>query len=132
MADKTKAEPGAGDITITLAGKEHTMQPTLQACMALSKFSGGLAMAARKCMALDFETICEIISIGTGYTSLENRKLIQEAVFETGMIFVAADCGLFIRAVQNGGRIPSDDEDEGGEGNEPDAPLSAQSSSTPG
>lgn len=132
MADenqKHQPEPGAGDVTIMLEGKEHTMSPSLGACMAISKFAGGTQNAIRRCLACDFEAICEIISIGTGYTSLNERKLIQEAVFKQGLISVAAECVLFIRAINNGGKLPNDDEDEGGEG-DPDAPLSLSESST--
>lgn len=117
-------EPGAGDITILLDGKEQVLRPTLHACMEISKFAGGAQNAIRRCLAMEFEIICEIIAIGTGFTSMKERRLIEEAVYQTGTIGLAAECILFIRTINNGGRIPVDDDgDEGGAG-DPDAPLS--------
>lgn len=122
-------KPGAGTVPIMLDGKEHQLVPTLEACMAISKFAGGTMKAIERCYACDFEAICEIIALGTGYISGPQRKQIKEAVFKAGILSVAADCVLFIRSVNNGGKVPNDDEGEGGEG-EPDAPLSQSQSST--
>lgn len=124
----TNAEPGAGDVVITLAGKEHTMVPSLQACMAISKIAGGAQNVISQCMALNFDTICEIVVIGTGYTSLKERRMVQEAIYETGTIAILAECVQFVRIVNNGGRSPEDDDGEGG-GDETDAPLSPTESS---
>ncbi len=121
------AAPGAGDVTITLDGKEFTMTPSMEACLAISQMGGGGGAAAviRRCHGLDFETLCDVIALGTGYISGPQRKLIKEAVYKTGTIPVAADCILFVRTVNNGGQIPNDD-DEGGEGDQQD-PLANES-----
>jgi hypothetical protein len=129
VAKETKPiEPGAGNVPIMLGGKEHVMVPTLEACMALSKWAGGAGPLIRRLIGQDFDAICEVISIGCGFTSMTERKLIAEAVYQTGTIGVAADCILFVRVVNNGGRIP-DDDNEGGEG-DPDVPLSQPELST--
>lgn len=126
--EKGKPEPGAGDVIITLAGKEHTMRPTLEACMAISKLAGGAQNVLKRCFDQDFDMLVDVISIGTGYTSLKERQLIQQAVYETGTIRIAGDCMLFVRIVNNGGRLPDDGDDEGG-GHDTDAPLSPSESS---
>lgn len=133
MADREqpRPEPGAGDVPVMLDGKEHVMKPSVEACMALSKYAGGAGPLIHRLMNQDFEAVCEVVSIGCGYISGHERKLIQEAVYQTGTIAVAADCIMFVRAVNNGGRIPTDDDEQGGEG-DPKTPLSPSTSSTGG
>lgn len=111
MAD---AAPGAGDVIITLDGKEFTMTPSMEACLAISKMGGGGGAAAviRRCNGLDFETICDVVAVGTGYVSGPQRSLIAKAVYQTGTIPIAADCIDFIRIVNNGGQPPNDEEGE--------------------
>jgi len=110
-----KAEPNAGDIPITLAGKEHTLKPTLEACIAISRLgSGGGAVAViQRVRSLDFETIAQVVALGTGYTSAKQRQELNQAIFEAGTISIAAEVILFIRVVNNGGQIPNDDDQEG-------------------
>ncbi len=124
---KTQPEPGAGDISILLADKEQVMRPTLEACMAISKLAGGAHNVINRLLALDFDMICEVIALGTGYTSLKERQIIQQSVYATGTINLFGDCVLFVRIINNGGRMP---DDGGGEEVEPDAPLSQPESST--
>jgi len=124
---KSQPEPGAGDITIMLAGKEQTMHPSLEACMAISKLAGGAHNVINRLLSLDFEMICEVIALGTGFTSLNERKIIQQSVYDTGTINLFGDCVLFVRIINNGGRLP--DDSEGGDEDEPDAPLSQPESS---
>lgn len=120
MADKGP-EPGAGDVPIVIDGKEHWMRPSLEACMAISKLAGGANRVIERCYALDFEMLVDVIAIGTGYTSMRERKLIAEGVYKQGTISIAGDCVLFVRIVNNGGHPPNDNEEAG---EEADAPLS--------
>lgn len=120
-----EVEPGAGDIPITLDGEEFKLVPTLAACIGISGIAGGLSQAVARCHQLHFDTICEVICLGLNATSGAQRKQVQEKVFKTGLIAVAADAILFIRTVANGGQRPNDDED----GDAGDRPLAGPSPS---
>lgn len=124
MADAP--EPGAGDVPIMLGGQEHVLKATLGACIGISKLTGGLNAAVVRCNQLHFETIVEIIALGLSASSLQQKKQVEELVFTTGLINVAAQCILFIRVVANGGRVPKDD----GDGDAGDRPLGEPSPST--
>lgn len=115
MADEIEAEPGSGNITITLDGKELELVPSLRACIDISNMAGGLNAAAQRCMALDFQTVCQIIIAGRSLNPVQAKK-VGEAVYKTGVIALAQSCIDFINVVSNGGRpLP-----EGGEEEEPD------------
>lgn len=105
------AEPGAGDVPITLAGEQLTLVPSLEACRTISKLAGdSLGQAIARCNRLDFDFLVEVIALGLSATSPALKKQIQDKVYHTGVISVAADCILFIRTVMNGGRRPEEDE----------------------
>lgn len=123
-----QAAPNAGDIPIRLDGREFTMKPTLEACLAINRLGSGLNAVIQKCANMDFETICEIVCIGLDATSGKNRQEVQQLVFNTGVIHVAADAIMFVRTVANGGVVPKD-EDEGEAGDESGGPLADQSAS---
>lgn len=127
MADKP--EYGAGDVPIMIDGQEKHLRPTLEACIAISKLNGGLAVAIQKCGQLDFDMICEIVAHGLGATSGPQRKLIAEAVFKGGVISVSAACIEFVRTIANAGQRPADDDEEDGESG-PLAQPSAQETIT--
>lgn len=118
MAD---AIPGEGNVEIELDGKPFTLSPTLQACIRISRIGGGLNAAVQRCLALDMDTICEIITAGVGFNP-NQAKMVPEAVFKTGLILLSAPCIDFINIIGNGGRPIEDDE---GESDEPDPPNPA-------
>ena len=123
-----KPEPGAGDIPILLDGKQQVLQPSLQACLTVSKLHGGLNAAVQRCAALDFETICAVITAGLGLNPTQAR-MIPEAVYRTGTIQLYGPCVDFIHVIANGGRpipLPDPDGENGGEevGDEAKGPLS--------
>ncbi len=116
-----EASPGAGDIQIELAGKTMTMVPSAQACMAISRLHGGLNAAVQRCAVMDFDTICAVIQAGLGLNPNQAR-MVPDAVYTAGTMFLSAACIDFIHVVANGGRpLPADAEDQ-----EPD-PLAQKS-----
>jgi hypothetical protein len=121
MADEVdEAVPGSGNIPITLDGKEVELVPSLKACIEISNIAGGLNSAAQRCMALDFQTVCQIIIAGLGLNPVQAKK-VGEAVYKAGVIELAQSCIDFINVVSNGGRpLP----EPGGE-EEADPPLPA-------
>ena len=125
MADD-KPAPGAGDVPIDLGGETMFLKSTLEACVAISNLRGGLNMAVQRCLALDFDATCDIVCLGLGATSGQQRKEVRQLVYEAGLINCQAPCILFIRTIANGGIIPPAPE----EGEEQDAdPLAEDSQS---
>jgi hypothetical protein len=113
MAER-KAEPGAGDVSITLGGKQMVMRPSLEACMTITKLAGNsLSVAmARIIERMDFEFIVDVVAVGIGETSPHLKKQVAEAVYQQGVISIAAECILFVRTIMNGGKPPVDDDIE--------------------
>ena len=112
-----------GVVEISLQGKKHTLVPTLEACIEISRQNGGINGAIQRITALDFETICKIIGSGLMIDGkrLNPRQIddmVPQAVFETGVIAVAASCLKFCRIVANGGREIEDDQDDHQEGDQ--------------
>lgn len=125
-----EATTGAGDVPITLDGEEFKLVPSLEACRAISKIAGGLTQAVSRCHQMNFETICDVICLGLNATSGPQRKQVEEKVYRTGTINVAAEAILFIRVVANGGQLPPDPED-GDAGDRPlDEPSASPSTTT--
>lgn len=115
---------GAGNVPIELGGEAMFLKPSLEACDAISKLRGGLNMAVQRLLALDFDATCEIVSLGLGATSGQQKKEVRQRVYESGLINVQGPCILFIRTIANGGVIPPAPE----EGEEQDAsPLADES-----
>jgi hypothetical protein len=106
-----KADPGAGDVPLTLDGEELVLRPSLEACRAISKLAGeSLAVAVGRVMErLDFEFIVEVVALGLGESSPNIKKQIAEKIYRQGVITVAANVVQYIRSVMNGGRRPDDD-----------------------
>lgn len=111
MAEQ-EAEPGAGNIAITLEGKELELVPTLQACMLISGIAGGLHAAAQRCGMLDMDTICQVIKAGLGLNPRQ-AQMLPKAAYETGLMSLSGPCIDFINVVGNGGRpLPPEGEEE--------------------
>lgn len=106
MADDEKAQLGAGDVTITLQGEERRLKPSLDACITLSRSAGGITGAIQRCAQMDFDTIVAVISAGLAANPTQRKRLVEPAVFETGLINLADRCILFLRIVANGGKPP--------------------------
>lgn len=120
MADE--AAPGAGNIPITLDGKEMELVPTLDACIRISAIGGGISAASQRCRQLDFDTVCQIVSAGLGLNPVQ-AKTVPPAVYKTGLIAIAEACIDFCHVVANGGRPP--EEQEGQDDENPDPPQPA-------
>lgn len=119
-----EAEQGAGNIRIILDDKEMELVPTLQACMTISRIGGGLNAAVQRCLALDFDTICQVITAGLSLNPTQ-AKMVPEAVFKSGTINLHADCIDFINVVANGGRPIPEDDGEAGEDTDQDPQMPA-------
>lgn len=119
----SQPEIGAGDIEIELDGNILYLKPTLSACQRISAMRGGLNASIEKCLQMDFDAICQVISAGLDLNPTQS-KMIPEAVFKAGLYDVSAKAIEFISVVGNGGRPLDEDDDEGErEGEEPADPL---------
>lgn len=131
MDDSKKPAPGAGDVEIVLVegGEErtHRLVPSLGACMHLSRAAGGIAGAVDRVGRLDFDTIVEVVAVGLGVNPSQKEKLVQPAVYETGLIMLSAPCISFLHVVANGGRAPVSGEQDGED--EDRDPLASESQS---
>lgn len=113
------AEVGGGRVELTLDGKPCYLEPSLEACIEVSKLAGGLGGAMDRCRALHFESICAIVGAGivingSRLNPRQREDLLPKAIYEAGVIGVAAACMEFITIIGRGGRpAPDDDEDEG-------------------
>lgn len=109
---KKNPQPGAGTVPIMLGGEQMELVPSLDACRQISHLAGNSLTAAvmRVCERLDFEFIVDVIALGLGATSPALKKEVAEKVYRDGVISLAADVGLYIRAVMNGGIKPEQDE----------------------
>lgn len=127
----SKPEVGGGGIEIELDGRRHVLIPSLEACIEISRASGGISGTVQRLQLLNFETICMVVGSGLQMNgkALNPRQrddLVPGAVYRAGLTEIAPICINFCRAIANGGRLPDDDdkaeaedEDEG----EGDVPL---------
>lgn len=104
---------GAGDVEISILGKEYTMKPTLAVAKLLSKKFGGGIIAVSRINQFDIEAYVDVISAGLslterGESAFADGKGLASAIFETGLMDLAAPCIRFVHIVINGGRPPSD------------------------
>lgn len=118
-----------GKVEIMLDGRPVFLIPTVEACLAISRLDGGLNSAVRRCHALDFDTICDVVAAGIGANPIQRKDAIPKAVFQTGLFNIAASCIEFINVVANGGRPMDDDDKEDAKGSDP-LPESPMENST--
>jgi hypothetical protein len=107
--------PGAGDVDLVLGDDLIVLRPTLKAAIKLSTRPGGLAEVSRKCLALDIETITDILLIASE-EKIEGS--VMERVFNEGLINLASPCVTFINNLSNGGK-PFTDKQEGESDDDP-------------
>lgn len=108
-----KREIGAGDVPLTIDGTETKLSPTLQACLALSRESGGLygpGSISDRIMRYDFDAFEVVIRAGLGLGSSAVKGL-PEQIYRTGLLNLIQPCTKFIAIVANGG-VPRAMEEE--------------------
>lgn len=103
-----KAEIGAGDVNIKTGKLDLTLKCSLRAAQTLSR-NNGLQGAVQRCVALEFETIHEVIVQGIG----KNAKELPALIYDAGLRNLNGPCITFLTNLANGGKPPKDEEDEG-------------------
>lgn len=120
---------GEGRVAIELDGKQMALVPSLDACLEISKATGGLAGALQRCQNLHFETIVFIVGEGLEIDGQrlnprQRADMLPKAIYEAGTVIVAAKCMDFITIIGRGGRpLDIEDDDEGEAGEDGGAPL---------
>lgn len=101
----SKTEMGAGDVAITIDGKEYTLKPTLKAAQELSR-NNGIGGMVQRCASLELDAIVQVIAAGLGRTSRD----LSEKVYSTGVRNVAPAVITFLTNLSNGGRPITEEE----------------------
>lgn len=74
----------AGDVTITLNGKDYTLSPTVKALELVSTQYGGLQKVHELIVARNFNAMVFVINAGLNYSGRAAQKISQE-VYEHGI-----------------------------------------------
>lgn len=74
----------AGDVTVTLNGKDHVLRPTLRALDLVSGQFGGLQKAHELIVARNFSAMVFIINAGLNYSGRAAQAISQE-VYDHGV-----------------------------------------------
>lgn len=82
--DENPSRLGAGNIPITLDGREFELKPSIAAFKSLSRYKGGLRAVIDDCLAMNVETIVKVVQDGLGPAGKEIKNL-EEAVFLSGL-----------------------------------------------
>ena len=107
---------GSGNVTITLAGREYILRPSLNACLVISRQAGGIRGAIDKVLAMDIDMIVRVIQLGLGNDAARRFKDLPEVVFRSGLTDTSsglmAHCIEYLGVLANGGRPLARDEAE--------------------
>lgn len=96
----SKAQLGAGNVEIELAGETVTLRPSLKAAQAISRLDGGIVGAIERAARFDIDLITACVAHGVG----QSVKEVEEAVFTTGLTVLAPPVMEFLSRLANGGR----------------------------
>jgi hypothetical protein len=112
----SKAEPGVGDLELTLGKDVIVLKPTTEACLALCRLPGGLygqGSIVQRMLNCDIDTMVAIIRIGAGLpSSTPIIKQLEEGVFRYGLVKMRDSLSGWIGTIANGG-VPPGQEGEG-------------------
>jgi hypothetical protein len=112
---KSKAQIGAGIVSIELDGDDVVLRPSLQAAQTISRQSGGISAAVAAVGRFDFDVIVSVVTLGLGVTG-KDAKAIPEKVWRTGLTDLVGPVTKFLTIIANGGRpIDGDGGEEDGD-----------------
>ena len=112
----SKPSLGAGDVEITILDNEYKLKPTLLAAKTLDKDFGGGMGAINRISQFDLGAVTKLIKVGLGLTDNGASKFgdglgLEEAVYKTGVMTLAAPCIRYVHVILNGGKPPVDEEE---------------------
>ncbi len=108
MSEK-KPMLGAGDVTITLAGEEFVLKPSLHAMMTISRTTGGIRGAIDGVARMEMDIIVRVVGLGIGQQQARRFKNdLAEVIYESGLTDatggVIAKCIEYLHVLANGGK----------------------------
>lgn len=119
MATNTKKphfHPGAGDVELIIGGEVLLLRPTLNAGLAISRSAGGIRGAIDKVVAMDLDTIVNVIRLGVGQDEAKRLKNLDRMIWENGLYDaqgeVLSKCIEYLSNLARGGK-PADAVSEG-------------------
>ena len=101
--------PTTEKITIRLDGEEVELEPSLRACIGISRLHESMYAVADKIMSGNFDTIAAVTAFALG---VANNEKLQEKIYQSGVLDIRAPLIRFVSCVNNGGRIPDSEEDD--------------------
>lgn len=111
MANKPQTiRPGEVEITLKGWGRPLVLVPSIDAGRKISRRYGGLTPAVQRVGFFDFDAYVHIIAAGAQVTDAGMERL-ETAVFDTGLIGLAAPLTKFLTLLGSGGR-PVDEVEE--------------------
>lgn len=98
----------AGHITISLAGGQAELVPSLFAATKISQHFSGFQNAMNRVAGGDLEAITAVTRYGLGIRTDAEAAGLDEKVYESGILRLTAPVTEFLLVLANGGR-PLDD-----------------------
>ena len=95
-----------GEVEFSLHGERVILKPTLGATRTINRTYGSFGEAFRRVSLLDFETIANVIAVGSGM----KPKTAEEEVYAHGLADLVKPVSEYLSVLSNGGRSPDDDE----------------------
>ena len=95
-----------GEVTVTLAGAEHTLRPTLDAFATIAGLGPYLG-TLRKLGEMDVPTMILVLRLGLGWPEARSRE-VTKLVFETGVHPLNQRLRDFVFAMFNAGKSAED------------------------
>jgi len=90
----------AGEVRITLAGKDLVLRSSLRAARAVSAGQDGFVGALQRVARYDFDAFASIIAVGIGKEASE----VEDAVYETGLPSLIDPVSKYVGYLMRGGR----------------------------
>lgn len=126
MAEQTKsglgaANPERGEVTITIAGKDHRLTPTFQCAATIEALTGLPLFSLTRQAARDGLGLIQcavilqqgLIAAGDQVAAGNPLEHFQEMIFKTGLLDVQIVLGDFLTLLLNGGRPAPEEPAEG-------------------
>lgn len=112
--------PGEGDVAITIDGEDLFLRPSLSAALGISRLHNDLNKTMQYIMNMDLDTIVSVVSFGL---STPVTKKLQEQVWRSGVFAIRTPLIRFLSVINNGGRLPKDDDEDETEEDENENPT---------
>lgn len=108
MATKTRATGGV--VPISLAGEDFELVANARAMLETSTVIGGFGNAFEALRSVNVALLIQILRIGIGRKATPSN--LEDLVFENGVPDLLDPIGRYLLMLQNGGKMPDEEEEE--------------------